>query len=202
VCLPGEVYGTLTILEESEKNRHGHRRVVCRCRCGKIRTVPVMKLRDGRVSHCGCLTDSHGMTGTPEHRAWLSMNGRCHTTTSRGYANYGGRGITVCEEWRRSFRSFYDHVGPRPSSSHSVDRIDNERGYEPGNVRWALPRQQMRNTRRVHLLAHDGVTMTIVEWEEKLGIKQRTILMRIRSGWTTDQALTRSVRKYDRKATR
>jgi hypothetical protein len=91
------------------------------------------------------------MTGTPEYQAWLAMQKRCAVKNGHpDYSTYVERGIRVCREWERSFESFLSHIGPRPSPRHSVDRIDNDRGYEPGNVRWATPSEQLRNTRRQH----------------------------------------------------
>lgn len=84
---------------------------------------------------------------TPERRAWLDARRRCHDPRAAAYANYGGRGIRMCEEWRFSFEAFLAHVGRRPGPGHSLDRIDNDRGYEPGNCRWATPTEQGRNTR-------------------------------------------------------
>jgi hypothetical protein len=94
----------------------------------------------------GRFVDTHGQSRTPEYRAWMSMHDRCKRETHPAYANYGGRGITVCEEWS-SFVPFFEEIGPRPGDTYSVDRIDNERGYEPGNVRWATKREQVLNRR-------------------------------------------------------
>lgn len=89
----------------------------------------------------------HGMTGTPEYNAWLKMRKRCGNPKDKAYRNYGARGIHVCPEWQRSFEAFFAHVGPKPSPDLSIDRIDNDRGYEPGNVRWADTSTQNRNRR-------------------------------------------------------
>jgi len=95
----------------------------------------------------------HGFYGNPEYKAWYDMNRRCYDLTCRDYERYGGRGITVCEQWRvgflgvLGFLAFLSHIGERPSPKHSVDRINNERGYEPGNVRWATAKEQANNRR-------------------------------------------------------
>lgn len=91
--------------------------------------------------------EQHGMTGTDEHRIWAGIKTRCFNNKVVEYPRYGGRGITMCDEWRDSFAAFYDHMGKRPSKDHSVDRINNDGDYEPNNVRWATREEQMRNTR-------------------------------------------------------
>src|SRR5689334_34521 len=90
---------------------------------------------------------THGHSGTPEHRAWCGMKMRCYYRKWEGYPDYGGRGIRVCDEWLNDFPAFLTHIGPRPSSSHSLDRINSDGNYEPGNVRWAVPVEQMNNRR-------------------------------------------------------
>ena len=101
---------------------------------------------------------THGRSRTPEHRAWLHIKGRCHCPRDKSYANYGGRGITVCDRWRHSFENFLVDVGERPTRFHSIDRIDTNGHYEPGNVRWAVKVVQARNTRRNRVVEFRGTT--------------------------------------------
>jgi hypothetical protein len=96
----------------------------------------------------------------------------------------------MCPEWRGSFSAFFAHVGPRPSRRHTVDRIDNEKGYEPGNVKWSTPTQQRRNSRQNHFVEFDGKRLTLVEWGEITGISRFCINHRLRRGWTVERALT------------
>lgn len=120
----------------------------CTCDCGTDVVSRADALRIGRVVSCGCRKITHGLTKTPEFKVWSAMIERCHTESHRNYDNYGGRGISVCPEWRNDFQAFLKHVGPRPSSQHSIDRFPNNNGnYAPGNVRWATKKQQSRNTR-------------------------------------------------------
>jgi hypothetical protein len=107
------------------------------------------------------------------------MRRRCYVETDTSYRIYGARGITVCGRWRDSFEAFISDMGPRPSAGHSLDRIDNDGNYEPGNCRWATRSQQMRNTRQNHLLTVQGKTMTLVEAAEVAGINQNAALNRI-----------------------
>lgn len=125
-----------------------------------------------------------------ERIIWYKMKDRCTNTRLREYKNYGGRGIVVCESWRNSFQAFIADVGPRPSPLHTLDRIDNDGDYEPRNVRWATRQEQVRNRRGVHLLTHNGETLTASEWGRRLNWSSQTILNRVAAGWTTERILT------------
>jgi hypothetical protein len=130
------------------------------------------------------------MCTTPVYKQWFAMKARCTIPSHKAYAYYGGRGITVCAEWRHSFDTFYRDVGPRPSRRHTLDRIDNARGYEPGNVRWATRLQQMRNTRVNRWLELNGERLTIQDWARRIGASHATIHTRLQRGWPLDKALT------------
>jgi hypothetical protein len=129
---------------------------VCRCICGNIHLAEPRKLIIGRLHSCGCYQrerangykPKHGMHKSPEYHAWQQMKDRCLNPNSSNWANYGGRGIGICTEWARSFQIFYDYVGAKPSSKHSLGRIDNNKGYEPGNVEWQTAKQQTANRRQ------------------------------------------------------
>lgn len=112
-----------------------------------------------------------------ELNAWRCAIRRCYDPTDRSYANYGGRGISVCQEWRDSFYLFLQYIGRRPSKWHSLDRWPDQNGnYEPGNVRWATVKEQVRNTRQNHLITVDGETKTLAEWSELTGIDKNTLI--------------------------
>lgn len=128
---------------------------------------------------------------TPEYRAWTTMLTRCHNPNADAYAYYGGRGITVCRRWRRSFAAFLADVGPRPGPGFTLERIKNRRGYTPGNVTWATWDEQRRNTRRTRLLTLDGRTMPLCDWAAARRIKVSTITKRLDAlGWPVRLALT------------
>jgi hypothetical protein len=116
---------------------------------------------------------------------------RCTNPKHPNWKNYGGRGISVCDEWRHSFKAFLAHIGPRPSSEHSLDRYPNNDGnYEPGNVRWATRSQQRRNTRVNHFVEISGMRKTIAEWVEYFQISRNTVQARIKAGWSVERALS------------
>lgn len=132
---------------------------------------------------------------TPEFRAWSAMRNRCTNPRNAAYARYGGRGVSVCSRWRESFWAFLEDMGRRPSPMHSLDRINNDGNYEPGNCRWATRRQQLTNYSRNRYLALGRRTMTLDQWEEETGIDHRTITARLDRGWSDREALTVPVGK-------
>jgi len=158
-------FGMWTVLAEgapyerpydgSGKHPDGTQRTaVCRCQCGIERTIAIHSLKSGRTSHCGCQMAAivsvtraeHGMTGTPEYRTWAHMKERCSNPNHKDWHLYGGRGIRVCERWRQSFAAFDADMGPRPDGM-SIDRIDVNGNYEPGNCRWTDEFTQAQNKR-------------------------------------------------------
>ena len=170
----------------------------CTCSCGERRIIAATSITAGTSKSCGCLAAelssirrrTHKMTGAPEYRTWNAMKQRCTNKKNQAYKDYGGRGITICEEWANSFQAFFDYIGKRPSIQHEIDRIDNSRGYEPGNVRWSTAKENSLNRRNNVLLTHNGETLTVSQWAEKLGVKYSLIWSRIKTGWTPSDALT------------
>lgn len=125
-----------------------------------------------------------------EYRTWLRMKARCSDPRHSSYPRYGAIGITVSASWQHDYLAFLNHVGRRPSPEYSIDRIDNTRGYEPGNVRWATRSEQQRNMRTNRMATLDGVTRCVTEWAEILGINHWTIQKRLQRGWSDSQALS------------
>ncbi len=155
VDIAGERFGRLLAVERVGATPRGQATWRVICECGTERVVPATQLLQGKTLSCGCLRQeqlalgnpTHGLSSRPEYEIWSSMKKRCENPNSHAWHNYGGRGIAVCDRWRNSFEDFFEDMGPRPSPEHSIDRIDNDRGYEPGNVRWATAQEQARNTR-------------------------------------------------------
>lgn len=134
----------------------------------------------------------HPVANTLEYKCWTEMKQRCYNPKACGYEYYGGKGIKVCAEWLDSFHEFFEHIGPMPSDEHrTVDRFDNSKNYEPGNVRWATKKEQQQNKSNTHYLTFKGKTQNIMEWAKEVGLEYNTIRGRIaKHGWTVEEALT------------
>lgn len=214
--LAGMVFGRWTVLSDGEPyvspNGNGpHSRWECRCQCGTIRLVFEDVLLSGRSQSCGCLANEmrasrwmkHGhctsRTVSPEYTSWRCMMARCRNPKNKHYPEYGGRGITVCDRWN-TFGNFFADMGSRPSKGHTMDRIDPNGNYEPGNCRWASVRTQQGNRRNTVLMTFSGRTMPLTDWADLLGMKPNTIVCRLRSGMSDEEALSTPVATRTRRA--
>lgn len=138
----------------------------------------------------------HGLSRTQAYKAWIAMIHRCTNPEYPSYPNYGGRGITVCQEWIEDVRRFVADLGHPPGPEYSLERLDNNGPYAPHNCVWATATEQTRNRRTTRLLTHEGVTKTVQEWAKCSGLKYTTLLRRIDDwGWTVDRALQTTVSK-------
>jgi len=135
----------------------------------------------------------HGMWKSVEYQAWGSMIARCERRSYHLFRRYGGRGISVCPQWRHDFMAFFRDIGPRPGPGYSLDRIDNDGNYEPGNVRWATIQQQVENSSAVRLLTHAGLSLSVSEWARRVGFSREAVNARLRAGWSVEDALTRPI---------
>lgn len=162
IDLTGERFGML-VVEHRDGSVRGEARWRCRCDCGTTSLVRGNVLRSGRTRSCGCATPVavgamfrvHGLSGRPEYRSWAHMTRRCTNPQDDSYPNYGGRGIRVCDRWLCSFEAFLADMGERPVGT-SLDRINVNGNYEPGNCRWATTKTQARNTRHTKLNENDA----------------------------------------------
>jgi hypothetical protein len=197
--LRGDVVGRLRLIYRGlSKRRRGL--WLCQCRCLTIKEVREDVLNAGTSRSCGCLSreltsmrskvHSESNPETPEHLAWRSMIQRCYSKRYPGYGKHGGRGIRVCEVWRNSYVAFLAHVGRRPTPQHTLDRYpDNNGNYEPGNVRWATPREQSRNMRSNRYITFNHQTMILKDWAATCGITISAMAFRLER-WSVERALT------------
>lgn len=207
--LTGLVSSELTVIGYDGFTDHGHYKIhywLCRCSCGKVVSIAGANLLADRCRSCGCKKSAyigighttHGRSKTPEHNIWCAMRQRCGNPSDNGYEYYGARGITVCERWRDSFENFYEDMGPRPSSGHSIDRINNDGNYEPSNCRWATRLVQAHNSRISTNITHNGETKCIAEWAQQAGISVKSMYTRLASGWSIEKAISTPIRKSTR----
>jgi hypothetical protein len=192
VDLVGLKFGEWSVLNFAGSGASG-RKWLCRCSCGTERVVIGDSLKKGLSKSCGCKARdwcrTHGMEGTSVYVIWAGMIQRCNNPDARGFARYGARGISVCPQWL-SFEGFYADMGDRPEGM-TLDRIDNDGNYEPGNCRWATAKRQARNRRKTKLLEFRGEKRPMSEWAEIMGIKRKVLENRIRAGWSVEDALTK-----------
>lgn len=140
--------------------------------------------------------ERHGKSHIAEFRIWSGMKQRCLDANSDSYHRYGGRGITICQQWVESFQRFLDDVGRRPSSKYSLERKDNEKGYEPGNVTWATRPEQAKNRRSNVRITYQGRTMILADWAREIGIGEHCLRQRIFIlKWSIEKSLTTPLKK-------
>ena len=189
--LTGLRFGRWAVIERAP-NRGKRVYWVCRCECGQVRDVRQDGLRSGANQSCGChqhdKVTKHGMWNTAAYKTWRGMLMRCELPSYHAYPLYGGRGIRVCERWH-DFLAFYADMYPKPSKSHSMDRIDNDGGYSPENCRWATKKEQSRNRSDNRVLNYRGIERCVSEWAEVVGMNVSALYERIQRGWTVEDAL-------------
>lgn len=200
----GDVVGRLVVHSQAPNIRqaNGRQRVrwLCICSCGNEVIVDAGNLNSRHTRSCGCLPEdlcseiglrcTHAMSYTKEFSSWRGAKNRCFNHNNKWFSNYGGRGISMYPEWVENFAAFYAHIGPCPEGL-TLDRIDNDRGYEPGNVRWATKAEQVRNRRVSVRVEVDGCIGTLAELAEKYKLPYNLVYDRFaRQNWTAEKALT------------
>ena len=201
IDLTGQRFGRLTVIERAENAGNKQIRWLCKCDCGGKVTVRGDHLRSSYVLSCGCLNrentskrsrklmTKHGLYYTRLYKTWSNMKDRCCNPKNRSYPRYGGRGITVCEEWLHNFQAFYDWAmanGYRDDLS--IDRIDNDKGYSSDNCRWATAEMQLNNVSTNRRVTINGKIMTLKQWCELFKMNYETVRYRLNKGWTPEEA--------------
>lgn len=193
--LTGRRFGRLVALASS-RQAPKRQMWMCQCDCGREHEVGADHLIAGRIKSCGCgraLANkkriTHGLSKSREYGIWSNMKNRCYNPKVESYADYGARGITVCDPWLEDFGAFVRDMGRRPSPKHELDRINNNGPYSPENCRWVLRRQNANNKRSNILLTVDGVTKAIGEWASLMGVSYNMILRRVMSKWPDRDAV-------------
>lgn len=193
ISLTGKRFGKLTVISNAPSAK-GRTRSLCKCDCGKEKIIAHLELTSGDTRSCGCLRIIHGHARkriySKVYRAWLRIKSNCLNPNDHRFKDYGGRGISVCEEWKYSFSKFFAHVGnpPRLGRTMTLGRIDNNAGYFPGNVRWETQADQTRNTRRNKIYTVNGVTACLKDLCANFVISYNQTRKRISRGWTIQRA--------------
>lgn len=193
VDLTDRTFGRLKVSAIYGKDKRGRALWLCKCECGREKVAQGYMLTSGDVKSCGCLGRGignyrHGFNRTRVYRIWSHMITRCFNPKSNRWPNYGGRGITVCDGWKK-FENFLSDMG-EPPTGMSIERIDNDGHYGPDNCKWSSRIEQSRNKRNNRLIEYHGLAMTAPEWSELTGINVGTIKSRLRSGWNIEKALS------------
>lgn len=191
INIVGQKYGRLTVIEYAGKFKDGHMSAWrCKCDCGNEVVVIGRNLKNGNTKSCGCIAKEinkncdlfkkHGYSGTKLYAVWKGIIQRCFNKNNKEYKNYGGRGITICREWKNDFVNFYDWaISNGYEEKLTIDRINVNGNYEPSNCRWATTKTQSRNRRNNHYITYRGETKTIKEWSEALNIDYNALLYKI-----------------------
>lgn len=200
VDLTGRTFERLTVIKRVENNKRNEAQWLCKCECGNTKIVAASRLTSGHTKSCGCLhaekvktnSKTHGLSKTRLFKIWCGMKKRCTNPKSNRFKNYGGRGITICEEWKNDFQAFYDW-----SMSHgytdelTIDRIDVNGNYEPSNCRWVNNKVQANNRTNNKIITYNGESHTLTQWSEITGISQRKLIDRLgKLHWSVDRAFT------------
>lgn len=195
--IAGHVFIRLTAVSQHGKNKSGNVIWECLCACGRKSFATATALRRGRRVSCGCLqreaqlqsVTTHGMSYSGTYKSWASMISRCHNPKSPDYKRYGGRGISVCQEWRKSFEQLLHDMGPRPPLK-TIGRRDNNGNYEPSNCRWESRSEQSHNRSNTVLLTWNGEAMPLSVLARRSGVSADTISKRLKRGFTVEEAIT------------
>jgi len=189
--LIGKQFGRLTILNLYRNNNRTF--AECICTCGNSKNINFHAIKIEHTTSCGCynkeVITKHSLYGTKEYRSWQHMLRRCDTPNTDSSHLYFEKGIRVCERWK-IFLNFLEDMGNAPTVTHSIDRLDNNKGYYKENCRWATKIEQSRNTNRNKLIEYNGEVKCMSEWAETFNIKYGVVVKRFQMGWCAVKVFT------------
>jgi len=203
--LTGQKFSRLAVIRFAGQTHNKKSLWYCKCDCGNVSIFSSSGLKSGKTTSCGCfkidkakkcnVTHGHKSDGksSKTYKTWQSMSSRCQNPNDSNFENYGGRGITVCERWKK-FSNFLEDMGERPEGN-TIDRIENNLGYYKDNCRWATDVEQANNRRNNIYLTYGGKTQTISQWERELGMNPVTLRSRLKIGWSIERAITTPMRQ-------
>lgn len=203
----GERFGRLVVVKRVPMENTTRKMYLCKCDCGKEIITSGTSLRIGASTSCGCykvdrtkeVNTKHGKKKTRLFKVWLSIKNRCSYTNGIGYKYYGGRGITVCDEWLHDFQAFYDwsmangykeEISPNGRNRWTIDRIDNNKGYSPDNCRWVTIEVQANNKTTNHFVEYNGEKLTLSQIAKRYNIEKSTLRYRLKYGWDIQKAVS------------
>lgn len=199
IDLTGKKFGRLTVVKFIGLDKRRNSIWECKCECGTTKNINGQHLRNGTVISCGCYISmitterntTHGLSHDRIYRIYYAMKERCYNQNNHKYNIYGNRGITICDEWLNDFQSFYKwSIENGYNENLTIDRIDNNKGYEPSNCRWVSVKVQSRNKSSNKIYEINGVKKTFIEWCEFYNVPRHLPYNRIRKGWNIIEALT------------
>lgn len=196
-----EKYGKLTIIGLDHQKTYSNGYVVdfvrCRCDCGNEKVINYDNIKRGLVKSCGCISKTaNGMSKIRLYQTYRHLINRCYCEKDINYKNYGGRGITVCQEWQNDFMNFYNWAMTNGYTDKlTIDRIDVNGNYCPKNCRWVNMKTQQNNRSNNRILEYKGQKKTITEWANYCGLSYRNLYYRLKNGYTIEQAIEKPKRK-------
>lgn len=204
IDLTGQKFNMLMVIKRVE-NKGKLTAWLCKCDCGNETIVVGTHLKNGHTKSCGCIRKhnyengichrTHGLSKADTYSHWHNIKTRCYNKNNSKYKNYGARGITMFSEWTNNFEQFHEYVINLPNYKKegytSLDRIDNNGNYEPGNVRWATHLMQANNKQKTRVITHKGKTLNLAQWCKLLGLSKNTIYERLNRGWSEIEAIKR-----------
>lgn len=207
--LSGQIFGRLTAISLYRRDEKSNSYWLCKCICGNESVVRIGDLTSGNTKSCGCYhteknarliaerNKTHNESGTRLYNIWRGIKQRCRYKRNVSYKNYGGRGIDVCNEWYNSYETFRDWALLNGYEDElTIDRVDNEKNYEPDNCKWSTHKTQANNRRSSKIITHNGHSKTLSQWAEHLNVKKSTLSMRLQSGWSESETLDKPIGSY------